>query len=214
MSEIALLVQLAAVGLAGIAGVTLAGLFRGVSVPPFTIFAASIGPIGLAWAAAPLPLPIAPLGWSLVLVAGLCCLATFDAGTRTVPDIVTIPMIVLGVLHAALVGAPHLLFGLSAAALILFAVAFHAVFRGRGTFVGGGDVLLVAGALAWFGPSMIPDLAILASVVLLFQLAPRLVRIPRSGACIPPVVTHVDELPLAPSLAVAQLVVWFGGPLF
>ena len=214
MPDLATATQLAAIGLSGIAGVTLAALFRGVSVSPFAGLAASLGPMALAWVAAPLPLAIAPLMWSLILVAGLTCLAAFDANTRTVPDIITIPMILLGVAHAATAGAPHLLFGMSAAGLILFAVALHALLKGRGTFVGGGDVLLVAGALAWFGPSMIPDLAILASLVLLCQLAPRFARIPRADACIPATVTQTDDIPLAPSLAIAQLVLWFGGPLF
>lgn len=214
MPEFLFLTQLSAVGLAGFAGAALAGLFRGVSMAPAYVVAASLAPLGLAWLMAPLPLALAPLSWSLTLVAGLTCLGAFDAATRTVPDIVTIPMILLGVLHAASVGAPYLLFGLSAAALIVFAVLFHMLFRGRGIFIGGGDVLLAAGALAWFGPSLIPDVAILASLVLMLQLVPRLVRMPRANACVPATVTGPDDLPLAPSFAFAQLVLWFGGPLF
>lgn len=206
--------QLVAIGGAAFAGAGLASAFEKVRVSPQSYVVTTLVPVGLAWALAPLPLSLGAIWWTLVLVFAVCALGLIDAKTRTVPDAISVPMIALGVLHAAQAGAPHLLFGMAAVGLILLCVLFRYVRRGGVPWAGGGDVLLLAGAIAWFGPWMIPDLLIITGILLLIRFAWSSLPLPDAEACIPRKITEGSYIALAPALGTAQLAVWMGGPLF
>lgn len=201
------------VSLAASAGAIIATSFEGVSLSLRNfLYATSVpGLLAVLCVSNPTPLPIVLS--SLGLVAALTILSVVDGTTRTVPDLISVPMIVLGVVHAWVIGLDHLVFGIAALSVIALGIVGHVLIRSQ-SWIGGGDVLLVAGAMAWFGPAMLPDLAIATSVILVPQLILSVSSTARPASCIP-VHTPIDNsVPLAPSLGTAQLLLWFGGPLF
>lgn len=201
------------VSLAASAGAIIATQYEGVSLSARNfLFATSVpGLLAVLCVSGPTPLPIALS--SLGLVTALTALSVIDGTTRTVPDMISVPMIVFGVLHAWAIGLDHLIFGLAALGVIALGIAGQVMIRAQ-SWIGGGDVLLVAGAVAWFGPAMLPDLAIVTSVILIPQLILSVKSSARPASCIP-VDPQIDSsVPLAPSLGTAQLVLWLGGPLF
>ncbi|WP_347313402.1 A24 family peptidase [Defluviimonas sp. SAOS-178_SWC] len=195
-------------------GAMLASQFDGVRVPPNTCLGATATPAILALLLVPGPVPLGFALWSMVLILGLSGLAVIDAVSRTVPDILTVPLIPLGLLHAEMNGAPGLVFALAALGVIGIAIAAHMALRRQATWLGAGDVLLLAGAVAWFGPAVLPDILFLTGLLLLIRLGLGELIDLRPATCVP-VARRADRaMPLAPALGAAQLLVWLGGPVF
>ena len=195
-------------------GAMLAAQFDAVKVQPNIYVLATGTPAILALILIQSPVPLTFALWSGVLILALSGLTVMDAMTRSVPDILTLPLIPLGILHAQINGAPGLVFALAALSVIALAVAARFLLRRSGGWMGEGDVLLLAGAVAWFGPAMMPDILFLTSVILLARLCLGRVIDLGPATCIP-VPRKIDHaLPLAPSLGAAQLLIWMGGPFF
>jgi leader peptidase (prepilin peptidase)/N-methyltransferase len=142
------------------------------------------------------------LGWWLLT------LAWTDARSWLLPDLLTLPLVLAGLIAAAVL-APDMLFdralGAALGYLALQTIAWlyrHA--RGRDG-LGGGDAKLLAAAGAWVGASALPSVVFIAATaalvaVLLLRLAG--VRLAAQSA-----------LPFGPFLALATWLVWLFGPL-
>ena len=152
------------------------------------------------------PTGLAPAGadpgfvmWTMILAALLASLSVIDLTSRTVPDLLSVPLILLGLGHAWMRG---LAVGTMAATVAVIIVAALIVARIPSRLrmgIGGGDVLLLAGALAWLGPTVALDLMILVPVLLLPIWA-----VTRDGA---------GGLPAAPAFACATMLLWLNGPV-
>jgi prepilin signal peptidase PulO-like enzyme (type II secretory pathway) len=156
------------------------------------------------------PLPLSFVAWSAILLAGLAALAVTDGATRTVPDALTLPMIALGLLHAAIGPASFAPAGAAVVLVIGGGWLADRLLPGQlSRWAGDGDLLLLAGALAWLGPATLPDLALVTGILLAAQATLARIRVARaSGAR-----DHGRLLPLAPALGTAQAILWFGGPV-
>ncbi len=201
------------VSLAGSCGAALASRFDGVTLTPggFVVACAIPAVLAMLFSGAGVPLHVAL--WTFALVGALSALSVIDATTRTVPDAISVPMIALGLVHCHLSGLNLWIFGGFSFAIIVLGLAGQILIRAE-SWVGGGDVLLFAGAVAWLGPGLLPDVILLAAGLLCLRLAAESLAAPRAVICLP---THVQQdtgVPLAPSLGAAQLLIWFGGPLF
>ncbi|MEO0701667.1 MAG: prepilin peptidase [Pseudomonadota bacterium] len=199
------------VGVAVFAGLLLATKFDGLrpGLPATIVFAAACG--ALAWLLTPAAVTMAFALWTLVMVLGLAALAAIDGATRTVPDALSVPMIALGLAHAATY--PGLIWIHAGAAALVIAIGLFVglLTRGRsGGWLGGGDVVLLAGTVAWLGPSLIPDVLILTVCGIAVQWATGATMRLRGADS---TATPLTEQPLAPALALAQGVIWLGGPL-
>lgn len=136
-------------------------------------------------------------GWALV------ALALLDLEHLWLPDLLTLPLAVLGLICAALgVGVPIRDGAIGAAAgyasLALIALGYRAV-RGR-TGMGAGDPKLFAAIGAWVGWAMLPPVLLLASISGLAVVAFRRLR----GMT----VSATDRMPLGTLLALAAWPVW------
>ncbi len=207
------MMQLISLGMAAFGGAWFAGAFGAMRLSPQSYTIATGLPVLLVWTLAPLPLPPVGFLWSLVLVGSLVTLAMVDKKLQVVPYGVSIPVIGLGILHAASIGAPYHLHAAAALGLILVAIGVGTLTPRAFAWVGTGDILLVAAALAWFGPLQSPDLALLAGLVLSVQLMLRRLPLPEPEACIPIRAHRGSRLTLGPALVAAQLTLWFGGSL-
>lgn len=195
-------------------GAMLAAQFDAVKVHPNVYVLATGTPAILALILIQTPVPLTFALWSAVLILALSGLTVMDAVTRTVPDVLTLPLIPLGILHAQMNGAPGAVFAAAALTVIAMAIAARFLLRRGPGWIGEGDVLLLAGAVAWFGPAMMPDILFLTGVILLVRLCLGRVIDLGPATCIP-VPRKIDHaLPLAPSLGAAQLLIWMGGPFF
>lgn len=134
--------------------------------------------------------------WTAVFFAILTALAWTDAVTETVPDGLTIALVVTGILHASTLGVALLPIAGPAVLLLLIGVLHGAVTGDRG-WLGSGDYFLLAGAIAWFGPIAIFDVLAITAVGLLAH-------------C---VLTRRATIAVAPSLAIACALIWIGGPI-
>lgn len=149
------------------------------------------------------PVPAAAALWSVVLVVPLAAIALVDLGSRTIPDLFVLPLIVLGLAHAWLTGPHGTPFAIAALAIVGAGGLGALILRGRAGWIGAGDVLLAAAAVAWVGPGLLPDLMIAAALAMLAHAG--LARLFRPPA---------GQLPLGPSLTFAIALLWFGGPIF
>ena len=193
---------------AGLIGATkLDGLRPGL--PATLIFSATCA--ALCWALTNAPVPLGFALWTVVMLFGLAALAAIDGATRTVPDALSVPMILIGLAHAATY--PGLIWTHAGASALVIALGLFVglLTRGRsGGWLGGGDVMLLAGAVAWLGPALIPDVLILTVCGIALQWATDLImRVRRASNA----ATPLTEQPLAPALALAQGIIWLGGPL-
>lgn len=128
-----------------------------------------------AWAAATVPSFVLPalmlLGWTLIVSA------IIDARTLILPDCLTLPLIALGVCHAAWINAMpganasdralEAIYSLAAAGSGFLLMALVAkIFRSiRGIEgLGLGDAKLLAAAGAWLGLAALPTVILLAAV--------------------------------------------------
>ncbi|MGB3317155.1 MAG: A24 family peptidase [Albidovulum sp.] len=195
-------------------GAMLAAQFDAVKVHPNIYVLATGTPAILALILVQAPVPLTFALWSAVLILVLSGLTVMDAMTCTVPDVLTLPLILLGVLHAQMSGASGMVFAGAAMSVIAIAVAARCLFRCGDGWVGDGDVLLFAAAVAWFGPAMLPDILFLTGIILFVRLCLGRVIDLGPATCIPIPQKFDHAIPLAPSLGAAQLLIWMGGPFF
>jgi leader peptidase (prepilin peptidase)/N-methyltransferase len=163
------------------------------------LWAVAIVPEMLVW-------PTCLLGWLLL------ALAAIDARHLWLPDVLTFPLLALG-LFVTLLLLPHRLteHGIGAAAgFALFALIALAYRRLRGRDgLGLGDAKLLAAGGAWVGWQALPTVVgLAAALALLVVLASRL-------AARAPTATPAADTPIAfgPYLAAAIWLVWLYGPL-
>jgi leader peptidase (prepilin peptidase) / N-methyltransferase len=190
-----------------LAGATLAGLLLARRFEPATGRAAGIVlPLAIGVAAyvlAPEQADPAFVAWSVALVTGLVALGAVDAASRSVPDALSIPMIAGGILHAWARGLPVLPMAVAVAVVIGVALAVSSVPSRLRHGIGGGDVLLLAGGLAWLGPMVAVDIVLLTGAFLIPVFAWHLAaKSPFSG------------VPVAPALGASTLLLWLKGPVF
>lgn len=147
----------------------------------------------------PLPLAAATalLGWWLLLVAAL------DVEHHWLPDILTLPLVPLGLAAAWLGLGPPLLDRLAGAVLGWMVLALIALLyrrlRGR-EGMGGGDPKLLAGIGAWVGALQLPFILLGAGLLGLAAIA--LMRLRREP------VTRTTRLPLGALMVLAAWPVW------
>lgn len=169
-----------------------------IKYPLIELAASGIG----VWAAlAGLTLPeailTALLGWQLLLIA------VIDLEHYWLPDRLTLPLLITGVIAAGLLDRLSIVdAGIGAAtgfaSLWLLGVAYRR-WRGR-EGVGGGDPILFAAGGAWVGASGLPTVLLVASLSGLSVLLVRSLRGHRLG--------HDDRMPFAPCLAAGIWLVW------
>jgi len=156
------------------------------------------------WALLVLPsaavLPAVAFGWTLLL------LAILDFKTMRLPDAITLPLLVAGLIAAAILAptriTDHLLGAvLGYAGMALLAVAYETV-RGR-VGLGGGDAKLFAAIGAWIGWQGLPSVLLISGIAgIAYALLRGRGRL-RAHDCIP----------FGPSLAAGGWIVWVHGPL-
>jgi leader peptidase (prepilin peptidase)/N-methyltransferase len=142
------------------------------------------------------------LGWWLL------ALAWIDARCWLLPDALTLPLVLVGLVAAAAFASDALFARVLGAALgysVLQAVAWlYKRLRGRDG-LGGGDAKLLAAAGAWVGASALPSVVFVAAAAALaaaLLLRLRGIRLAAHSA-----------LPFGPFLALALWLVWLFGPL-
>jgi leader peptidase (prepilin peptidase)/N-methyltransferase len=142
------------------------------------------------------------LGWWLL------ALAWIDLRSWLLPDALTLPLVVAGLL-AAVAFDPDQLFerSLGAAAGYLSLVLVAALYRRwrRREGLGGGDAKLLAAAGAWVGAAALPQVILLAALSAL-----------AAAGCLRLAGVRLDAqsaLPFGPFLAFATWVLWLAGPL-
>lgn len=166
------------------------------------IGAALVGAAALLAHPSPAGLVTAIFGWWLLLLAAL------DAEHHWLPDKLTLPLIIAGLILAWTGVGPGLetrLIGAVAgyASLAALALAYQFVRRREG--LGGGDPKLLAGIGAWLGWAQLPFVLLGAGALGLSALL--LVRL-RGGT-----VAATDRLPLGTLLALAAWPIWLVMPL-
>lgn len=133
---------------------------------------------------------------SFVLFVLLAALAWTDAATQTVPDGLTFPFILAGLLYAAASQPGFVPLVVVAGLLVAVGLAQEWFLQDRG-WIGSGDYLLFAGAIAWLGLRAIPDLIILSAILL------------GLGA----IILRRSHLAMAPALSIAIAILWLGEPI-
>ena len=134
--------------------------------------------------------------WAALFFALITALAVIDAATETVPDHLTILLVATGLGHAACIGATLWPLIAIAGTLLMAGYVLGAFTTDQG-MVGSGDLFLIAGIAAWFGPRLMIDVLLIASLLL-------------AAHCI---LSRRRTRALAPSLAVGAAMVWIGGPI-
>lgn len=142
---------------------------------------------------------LATIGLALALAA---C-AWIDIATRRLPDLLTLPLIAVGLAYSAFSGWQVALLHLLAAALgfaafYLIAHLYLGLKRQHG--LGLGDAKLLAAAGAWLGPIHLGPVVLLSTVLALaFVLALRVIGLP---------VSWQTTIPFGPFLAAGFFVLW------
>jgi leader peptidase (prepilin peptidase) / N-methyltransferase len=158
------------------------------------IWAALVVPVGLLW-------PTSLLGWTLL------ALAEIDRRHMILPDLLTLPLLALGLLVTWWLEPAALMAHAVAAALgfVVFAGIARAYRRLRGREgLGLGDAKLLASAGAWVGPLGLPGVVLLGAAS---ALAAALVQGLARGR-----LRAVDRIPFCPYLALGLWLVWLYGP--
>lgn len=120
--------------------------------------------IGCVWGFGPTPVALA----ALVLILVLLALAWVDLETGLLPDLLTLPLLWLGLLvnlDFAFSTLPDAVMGAVAGYLLLYFVAglFHALTGREG--MGRGDFKLLAALGAWLGWGALPSVVLISSVL-------------------------------------------------
>ena len=113
-------------------------------------------------------LPVGDAIVSLPLLWGLTFLAAIDMRTHTLPDAITLPLLILGVLVSALGFGPPMIHSVSGAiagyaSLALIAFSYRRM-RGRDG-LGLGDAKLLAALGAWAGVAVLPQILLIAALL-------------------------------------------------
>jgi leader peptidase (prepilin peptidase)/N-methyltransferase len=141
-------------------------------------------------------------GWTLLL------LAVIDWRVQLLPDVITLPLLVMGVAVAWLLAedrmVDHLIGALAGFAVFALASILYRVLRGR-EGLGLGDAKLLAGIGAWVSWMGLPTVVLWGSV---FGLAFALVRAAMGRG-----LKLSDRLPFGTFLAAGAWLVWLYGPL-
>jgi leader peptidase (prepilin peptidase) / N-methyltransferase len=144
---------------------------------------------------------------SLALAAALIALSEFDRRTFRLPDLITIPLALCGLLLAAIMGKGviwHLVSaGLGLALILLVDLGYRAWRRRRG--IGFGDAKLLAASGAWLGAEALPTVLLWACVSALGVLLLMHVSDRQVGAR--------TAIPFGSFLAFGTWLVWCLGPL-
>jgi leader peptidase (prepilin peptidase) / N-methyltransferase len=170
----------------------------------FVVFAAIALP-GLFTSA----MPAGALVASAVLAAGLAVLTAIDIKTYRLPDVITLPLLALGLAFAvALDFEPAVTWraGAAAAGYLFIRLVDWAYRRIRNkTGIGEGDAKLFAAAGAWVGPQGLSGTLLYAcAVALLFVAVQAMLGRKTTGA---------DQIPFGPFLALGLWLTWVYGPL-
>ena len=141
------------------------------------------------------------LGWMLL------ALAAIDARTGYLPDVLTYPLIVLGIVVAQVIDPASVLdhaIGAVAGCVAFAALtALYRWLRGRDG-LGRGDAKLLAAAGAWLGWQAVPSVVLFAAVIGLASVLVRRIAGHTLGA--------TDRIAFGPALAAAIWIVWLFGP--
>ena len=141
------------------------------------------------------------LGWWLLTLGWI------DLRCWLLPDVLTLPLVVVGLVAAALLDPEQLLdraLGAALGYLSLVAVAaLYRALRGRDG-LGRGDAKLLAASGAWLGASALPQVILLAALSALAAAGCLWLAGARLGA-------H-SALPFGPFLALATWLLWLCGP--
>ncbi len=148
-------------------------------------------------------LPVSQYLWGAVLFIPLVLLSFIDLKSFRLPDTLTLPLIVAGLLFSFLKlpyfpDITHSLLGAATGYLFIFLVAaFYRRFRGR-EGIGMGDAKLLAAGGAWLGVLFIPFILLIASTTgLLIALV-----------CMRGTTTLQTAIPFGPFLAVGIWLAW------
>ena len=143
------------------------------------------------------------LGWWLL------ALAWIDIRRWLLPDPLTLPLVIVGLLATAVLDPAELTehaLGAALGYLGLRAVGMlYQVLRGR-EGLGRGDAKLLAGSGAWLGADALPQVVLAAAVSALAAAAGLRLAGIRLGA--------LSALPFGPFLALATWIVWLFGPFY
>ncbi|MDD2876664.1 MAG: prepilin peptidase [Acidiphilium sp.] len=135
--------------------------------------------------------------------ATLFTLAWIDAETMRLPDAITLPLLLAGLLDCAWFDRPSLAAHAAAAALAYLGLRAlgWAYRRSRGVEgLGAGDAKLFAAGGAWLGPAALPDVLVLAG---LFGIIGFGILIARGGT-----LALRSRIPFGPALALAVFLLW------
>lgn len=151
-----------------------------------------------------------PMLWaSCVLGWMLLALAAIDFSEEWLPDVLTLPLLVLGLAVNVFVDADNLvddIIGAAAGFLVFAAIRFlYRRWRGR-EGLGLGDAKLLAAAGAWLSWQGLPSMVLIAAVIGLVMALPMALR---GGGR----VALDQRLPFGPALCLAFWLVWLYGPL-
>ncbi len=120
-----------------------------------------IAGLGQGWLAA---VPVA------LLAAASVAIVVIDLRHYRIPDRLSLPLIPLGLIHAALTGPILPRLGAMAAVWVLLTLLQGAFLRLRGkTGLGGGDIKLMTAAAAWLPVDILPLYLLAASVTALIE---------------------------------------------
>lgn len=144
---------------------------------------------------------------SLVLAAALIAASAIDVESYRLPDAITLPLALAGVVLGPLLGWSMLLHALAAAAGYLTIVCLASLYRAaRGRDgIGMGDAKLLAASAAWLGPESIATVLLIAALSALGIVGAVALFGHRYGS--------TDALPFGPFIAFATWMVWTHGPI-
>jgi len=141
------------------------------------------------------------LGWWLLTLGWI------DIRSWLLPDVLTLPLVIVGLAAATVFDPDQLVdraIGAAGGYLVLLGVAvLYRLWRGR-EGLGLGDAKLLAGSGAWLGASTLPQVIFLAAALALIGAACLRLGGLRLGA--------QSALPFGPFLALATWVLWLSGP--
>lgn len=156
---------------------------------------------------------VRPMPWvfilaSCVLCVALAVLSAIDLETQRLPDMLTLPLLAVGIVVCWVTAAAPIWWRVLSALigfLALFGVAWaYSRIRGRAG-LGLGDAKLLAASGAWLGAEGLPSVVLGGSVAALIGV---LVSMAAGST-----VTASSRIPFGPFLALATWLVWLYGPI-